>query len=115
MVGRFLPLLMSLMVDSALDGLAPKLPQEERNMQLGDEQMQEAFIDTIAASPIAFSLAWYFLLHVVKQKDRYTGLDLEITYEGEGEQSCRFLVGRDGHAPHEIFDSGDLSQMLFLI
>jgi len=71
LVGRFLPLLMSLMVDSSLHCLTPKLPEDERHMELNDEQMQEVFVDTIASNPIAFSLAWYYLLHVLKQKDRY--------------------------------------------
>ena len=61
---------MSLMVDSVLNTLSPRLPEGERRMQLDSAEIQEVFVETIAANPIAFSLAWYLLLNIVKQKDR---------------------------------------------
>lgn len=72
MVHKFLPLIMSLMVDSGLNSLHDKLNDEDKNGGIeGPSQFTAYFVEITSSNSVAFTLAWCYLLHVIKQKDRY--------------------------------------------
>ena len=63
---------MSLMVDSGLNSLHDKLNDEDKNGGIeGPSQFTAYFVEITSSNSVAFTLAWCYLLHVIKQKDRY--------------------------------------------
>ena len=72
LIHKFLPLLMSLMVDSSLHVLGNKLVDKEDTS--GDDegpiQFIDYFVEITSSNSVAFTLSWCYLLHVIKQKDR---------------------------------------------
>lgn len=63
---------MSLMVDSGLNSLHDKLNDEDKNGGIeGPSQFTTYFVEITSSNSVAFTLAWCYLLHVIKQKDRY--------------------------------------------
>ena len=74
MVHKFLPLIMSLMVDSNLHSLGNKLSDADENGDTkGPAQFIDYFVEITSTNSVAFTLAWCYLLHVIKQRDRYGG------------------------------------------
>ena len=62
---------MSLMVDSSLNSLHNKLSDKDKNGDMEDPtQFTDYFVEITASNAVAFTLAWCYLLHVIKQKDR---------------------------------------------
>ncbi|KAJ7334424.1 hypothetical protein OS493_014738 [Desmophyllum pertusum] len=73
LIHKFLPLLMSLMVDSSLQSLGNKLADRDDNGDVeSPEQFIDYFVEITSSNSVAFTLAWCYLLHVIKQKDRQT-------------------------------------------
>ena len=63
---------MSLMVDSSLQSLDNKLSDSDENGDVqGPAQFTDYFVEITSSNSVAFTLAWCYLLHVIKQKDRY--------------------------------------------
>ncbi|KAK3748650.1 hypothetical protein QZH41_015350 [Actinostola sp. cb2023] len=72
LAGKFLPFIMSLMVDSSLRSYAEKVPEEDIEEELlvvGHKHAQD-FMDMLATDNVAFTLAWCYLLSILKQKDK---------------------------------------------
>lgn len=62
---------MSLMVDSSLQSLGNKLADRDDNGDVeSPEQFIDYFVEITSSNSVAFTLAWCYLLHVIKQKDR---------------------------------------------
>ena len=71
LIHKFLPLLMSLMVDSSLHSLGNKLADKDDNDDFkGPVQFIDYFVEITSSNSVAFTLSWCYLLHVIKQKDR---------------------------------------------
>ena len=69
---KFLPFLMSLMVDSNLHSIGNKTCDTDENGAAAEGPLQFLgyFIEITSTNSVAFTLAWCYLLHVIKQKDR---------------------------------------------
>lgn len=73
LVHKFLPLIMSLMVDSNLHSLDNKVSNHDENGDAeGPTQFTDYFVEITSSNSVAFTLAWCYLLHIIKQKDRQT-------------------------------------------
>ena len=76
LIHKFLPLLMSLVVESSLSSLDVKHKDSTENAENGDndsmDQFSGYFEQITTVNSVAFTLAWCYLLHVIKQKDRYS-------------------------------------------
>ena len=71
LVHKFLPLIMSLMVDSNLHSLGNKLSDKDENGDKeGPAHFTEYFVEITSTNSVAFTVAWCYLLHIIKQKDR---------------------------------------------
>ena len=70
---KFLPFLMSIMVDSNLHSLGDKSSSADENGATADaaEQFTDYFVEITSTNSVAFTLAWCYLLHVINQRDRY--------------------------------------------
>ena len=72
MAHKFLPLIMSLMVDSNPHSLDNKLSNQDENGDAeGPAQFTDYFVEITSSNLVPFTLAWCYLLHVIKQKDRH--------------------------------------------
>lgn len=73
-VTKFLPALMSLMVDDQVRSLSAKLPPDEREAAITLIEHSGPLPDAVEAyiqeSPVASILAMYYTLHVARHKDR---------------------------------------------
>ncbi|CAH3033818.1 unnamed protein product [Pocillopora meandrina] len=73
LIHKFLPILMSLMVDSSLHSLHNKHHVDDDNADVEDPiQFTDYFAEITSANSVAFTLAWCYLLHVINQRDRHT-------------------------------------------
>lgn len=72
LVHKFLPFLMSLMVDSNLHSFGNKTCDTDENSAAAEGPLQflDYFVEITSTNSVAFTLAWCYLLHVIKQKDR---------------------------------------------
>ena len=67
---------MSLMVDSTLHTLGERksTAEEESGQAMAGEEHMASFMHLLSSSSVAFTLVWYYLLHAIKQRDRYCPL-----------------------------------------
>lgn len=63
---------MSLMVDNSLRSYNDKVPEEDIEDDLMSDglRLAQEFMDMLASNKVAFTLAWCYLLNLLKQKDK---------------------------------------------
>ncbi|XP_067057201.1 negative elongation factor B-like [Acropora muricata] len=120
LVHKFLPFLMSLMVDSNLHSIGNKTCDTDENGAAAEGPLQFLgyFVEITSTNSVAFTLAWCYLLHVIKQKDRHTLMTILPWYVGCCQD--RFIDDVSLHtlisslaAWHEEFSHGDFCELVF--
>jgi hypothetical protein len=63
---------MSLMVDNSLQSYSEKVPEEDIEEDLMSDGLEHAqeFMHMLASDKVSFTLAWCYLLNLLKQKDK---------------------------------------------
>ncbi|EDO30397.1 predicted protein [Nematostella vectensis] len=72
LASKFLPFIMSLMVDSSLNTLNGKVPEDdiEEGLVSDGRHLAHHFMHMMVSNKVAFKLAWCFMLHLLHQKDK---------------------------------------------